>query len=85
MWCEVQHSYNSTPCRQSFTSRVQQRLPHGLIITTAATLDVLLAGAADFEGEAGPEPAAGWADMISECWESEPEKRCVCLLYAMHG
>lgn len=46
---------------------------------------VMLAGAPDFEGEAGPEPAAGWADMISECWEIEPEKRCVRVLYAMHN
>lgn len=34
-------------------------------------------GAADFEGEAGPEPAPGWEEIIKECLEDDPANRCV--------
>lgn len=46
----------------------------------AAAVTLANPGAPDFEGEASPEPFPGWADIIRECWEVEPEKRWARML-----
>lgn len=35
----------------------------------------LRAGGPDFEGEAGPEPAPGWHELIRDCWMDDPSLR----------